>query len=384
MSLVAPPVGGATGAPAVPVRGRDRQRGGRDTRRRERALEGGGGVGQPEAVEARGADGDGDHMTDDDVPRAGRRARRRFEQQHDRGPEGWWWRDVGGTEGPVPACSGQVHHRLSLEWGNLARDQEVQVDEPEQPVTAAPPVVPPVVVSEDGPTIAPVKRAHRSAPRWESEARERVKTALKKFQKPLADLVTRDANEGDTRLLITDVLCDALGFDKYEDLTTEYQVKGEFADYGIRIDKQLVAFIEVKRATTKLGAKHLRQVEMYAVNEGVEWVWLSKGSVWQVYHIEGGLPVVIDLALEVNLLEDSPSQKANALFYLTREALKRKLIDELWLEKRAKSPKSLARPWFRSLSATPSARSFAGRRARTSTRPRSCPCSRRRSYGRSA
>jgi hypothetical protein len=63
----------------------------------------------------------------------------------------------------------------------------------------------------------------------------------------VADLVARDANEGDTRLLVTDFLCDGPGFDKYADLTTEYQVKGEFADYGLRIDRGLVAFIEVKR-----------------------------------------------------------------------------------------------------------------------------------------
>jgi predicted type IV restriction endonuclease len=72
----------------------------------------------------------------------------------------------------------------------------------------------------------------------------------------------------------------------YDDLTTEYQVRGEFADYGVRIDKQLVAFIEVKRCTTKLGPKHLRQVEMYAVNEGVEWMILTNGQVWQVYLVE--------------------------------------------------------------------------------------------------
>jgi hypothetical protein len=38
------------------------------------------------------------------------------------------------------------------------------------------------------------------------------------------------ARQGDTRLLITDFLCEALGFDKFADLTTEYMVKGEFAD----------------------------------------------------------------------------------------------------------------------------------------------------------
>jgi hypothetical protein len=99
----------------------------------------------------------------------------------------------------------------------------------------------------------------------------------------------------------------------------------------------------VKRIATKLAPKHLRQVEMYAVNEGVEWVILTNGAVWQVYHLTGGLPVVIDLALDVNLLgEQSPAQKVNQLFYLTRESLRRRQIDELWKAKRATAPQSLA------------------------------------------
>src|SRR5215213_1701225 len=97
------------------------------------------------------------------------------------------------------------------------------------------------------------KAKARGAPKWETEARDRLKAAIRRFSKPLADLVARDANEGDTRLLVTDFLCDGLGFYKYADLTTEYQVKGEFADYGVRIDRELVAFIEVKRVATKLS-----------------------------------------------------------------------------------------------------------------------------------
>jgi predicted type IV restriction endonuclease len=100
----------------------------------------------------------------------------------------------------------------------------------------------------------------------------------------------------------------------------------------------------VKRVTTKLAAKHLRQVETYAINEGVEWVILTSGVVWQVYHITGGLPIVVDLALEVDLLsEHTLAQKSNQLYYLTRESLKRRQIDELWQAKRATSPKSLAK-----------------------------------------
>jgi predicted type IV restriction endonuclease len=187
------------------------------------------------------------------------------------------------------------------------------------------------------------KPVARVAPKWETDARDRLKAGIKRFSRPLADMVSRDANEGDTRLLVTDFLCDALGFDKFSDLTTEYQVKGEFADYGLRIDKQLVAFIEVKRVTTKLSTKHLRQVEMYAVNEGVEWVILTNGVEWQVYHLTGGLPVVIDLVFTVNLLDDGPApRKVDQLFYLTRESLRRRQVDEVWRARRATSPKSLA------------------------------------------
>ncbi|MDF5759084.1 type I restriction enzyme HsdR N-terminal domain-containing protein [Spongiactinospora sp. TRM90649] len=201
----------------------------------------------------------------------------------------------------------------------------------------------PVVEGEAPTSTARKAPAVKVVPKWESDARSRVRAAVRRFNKPLNDLVVRDANEGDTRLLITDFLCEALGYDKYEDLTTEYQVKGEFADYGVRIDKQLVAFIEVKRCSQKLTAKHLRQVQMYAVNEGVEWMILSNGQVWRAYHMTPGLPVAIDLALEADLLDESSlASKADVLFYLTKEAFKRRLIDDLWKARAATSPRSLA------------------------------------------
>jgi hypothetical protein len=154
---------------------------------------------------------------------------------------------------------------------------------------------------------------------------------MRRFGKPLADLLERDANEGDTRLLVTDFLCEGLGFDRNEDLTT---------DHGVRIDRRLVA---VKRCTQKLNMRHLRQVQMDAVNEGVEWIILTNGQVWQVYHLTGALPLIIDLALEVDLLsDDSLAQKADGLFHLSKEALKRRLLDDLWKAKAATAPKSLS------------------------------------------
>jgi hypothetical protein len=81
---------------------------------------------------------------------------------------------------------------------------------------------------------------------------------------------------------------------------------------------------------------------MYAVNEGVEWIILTNGAEWRAYHLSAGLPMEIDLALEVNLVGDEPlGQKAGQLFYLSRESFKRRKIDEVWKARRATAPKSL-------------------------------------------
>ncbi|WP_051389334.1 type I restriction enzyme HsdR N-terminal domain-containing protein [Arthrobacter sp. 35W] len=203
-------------------------------------------------------------------------------------------------------------------------------------------VVPPTAKKAPAEPAADKSSARAKGTKWEADAREQVESAVRRFAKPLADLLARDANEGDTRLLITDMLCEGLGYDKFRDLTTEYMVRQDFADYGVRIDKQLVAFIEVKRVSQKLNERHLRQVQMYAVNEGVEWMILTNGVVWQAYHLTGGLPVLVNLAFEINLLgAESVQEKANALFNLHREALKRRRIDELWKHRAATEPAAL-------------------------------------------
>jgi hypothetical protein len=192
---------------------------------------------------------------------------------------------------PIPSPRQEIASSPLNIPANEQRGHMVSVDE-ESVVDAT---------QEAGPAKQPAKRG---MPRWENSSRERVKAGIKKYSKALLDLRDRDANEADTRLFITDFLCDALGYDKYCELSTEYRVKGEYVDYGIRLDNDMTAFIEVKRLNTKLGPKHLRQVQSYAVNEGVEWIFLTNGAQWQVYHLSGGLPLVTDLALDVDLLSE--------------------------------------------------------------------------------
>jgi hypothetical protein len=176
--------------------------------------------------------------------------------------------------------------------------------------------------------------------KWEQEVRGCLRTEIRNFSRSLTDLIASGADEDKTRYLVTEFLREGLGFDVYEDLTVEGE---SAAAHGVRVDRQLVAFIEVKRCTQKLNMRHLCEVQMYAVNEGVEWIILTNGQVWQAYHLTGGLPIIIDRVLEVDLLGDgSAGQKADGLFYLSKEALRRRLLDDLWKTKAATTPRSLS------------------------------------------
>ncbi len=183
-------------------------------------------------------------------------------------------------------------------------------------------------------------------PKWELAVRERIAKQMKTFQKAVQILIDQDAVEANTRLLITDFLCDALGFDKYADLDAELNVKGDFADYGIRINGQLVAVVEVKRIRQTLNSSHLRQAESYALREGVEWVFLTNGQFWQIYHIDPRKNDKSDvqLILNVDLLDATTRtpKKTDQLVFLSKEFLSKGRLDELWRAKAALSPKIIS------------------------------------------
>jgi predicted type IV restriction endonuclease len=170
-----------------------------------------------------------------------------------------------------------------------------------------------------------------STPVWETKSKETLRTFLKPNLKSLKALAEREAVEADTRTFVTDLLVEGLSYDKYEELTAEYLVKGEFADIGIKVDKKLLAFVEIKRIGLDLKDTHLRQVKNYAANEGVEWVVLTNGRNWQVYHISNTTPIEHELLFQVDLLGDgSPAEKAAQLWQISKAAMLREVINETW------------------------------------------------------
>ncbi|MFE1166340.1 hypothetical protein [Nocardiopsis sp. NPDC058789] len=181
---------------------------------------------------------------------------------------------------------------------------------------------------------------------WETAVRGRVAAAVDRFAGPLADLAERDANDGDTRLLVADFFSVGLNFSKYQDLTTEYRTSGDSIDYAIVLDGELFAPVEVRRIGQDLDLRNIQMARRLAVEQGVDWVFLTNGRVWRVYHLrpdaDGGAPQPV-VVVDVDLLDqDSHDSNVDGLFLLTRESVEHGRLEAMrrWREAAEAAPLS--------------------------------------------
>ncbi|WP_422509686.1 type I restriction enzyme HsdR N-terminal domain-containing protein [Stenotrophomonas sp. GZD-301] len=134
---------------------------------------------------------------------------------------------------------------------------------------------------------------------------------------------TRDVSEADTVTLVKDMLAEVFGYDKYNELTSEQQIRGTFCDLAVKIDGKIRVLIEVKAAALALNETHLRQAINYGAHEGVEWIVLTNALEWRLYRIKFGQPIEYELVssfciADINLKNEEDQRR---LFLLCREGI---------------------------------------------------------------
>lgn len=101
---------------------------------------------------------------------------------------------------------------------------------------------------------------------------ERVSAGLRKFQPIVESAKSRDINESDTVTLVTDMLAELFGYDKYTEVTSECSIRGTWCDLGIKLaDGKYLFLIEVKAIGLELKDHHVKQAIDYAANQGTDW-----------------------------------------------------------------------------------------------------------------
>lgn len=168
---------------------------------------------------------------------------------------------------------------------------------------------------------------------------ERIINGIKKYQPVLAAAKSRDVGETDTVTIIKDMLADIFGYDKYSELTSEFAIRGTYCDLAIKLENQLTTLIEVKAIGLDLKENHVKQAVDYAVNQGVDWVLLTNGCRWCVYHVFFTRPVTTELVVDVDFSNISPKNQndLDTLFLWCKEGWQKSLLGEFHSRKQALS-----------------------------------------------
>jgi len=168
---------------------------------------------------------------------------------------------------------------------------------------------------------------------------ERIVAGIKKYQPILAAAKARDVGEADTVTIIKDILSDVFGYDKYSEITSEFSIRGTYCDLAIKLDNKLATLIEAKAIGLELKEQHVKQAVDYAANQGIDWVLLTNGVTWRVYHLIFSKPIEQELVLEFDTtnLSSRSEKDIETLFLLCKEGWQKSAIGEYHTQRQALS-----------------------------------------------
>jgi predicted type IV restriction endonuclease len=163
---------------------------------------------------------------------------------------------------------------------------------------------------------------------------KKVLEGTKKYQNIINLLKKKDANESDTVTVITDILQDIFGYDKYTEVTSEYAIRGTYCDLAIVTPNthKIRFLIEVKAVSIILNDSHTKQAIDYGANAGVNWVILTNAERWMIYKIKFGKPIDKELVYEFNLLNinEKTTKELEAIYAISKEGQQGSSIDDFY------------------------------------------------------
>lgn len=168
---------------------------------------------------------------------------------------------------------------------------------------------------------------------------ERLVSGIKRFQPVIANAKSKDVNESDTVIIITDMLADVFGYDKYAEVTSELAIKGTYCDLAIKLDGKIRLLIEAKAIGLELKDAHIKQAVDYAANQGIEWVILTNAVQWRIYSVTFGQPIGHELVDELDFLalDTKSASDLESAYLFTKEALTRDELEEYQAQRQAMS-----------------------------------------------
>jgi hypothetical protein len=176
------------------------------------------------------------------------------------------------------------------------------------------------------------------------KAADRLSAGIKRFQPILSSAKTRDVNESDTAIIVTDMLSEVFGFDKYSEVTSEFAIRGTACDLAIKLDGTVEILLEIKASGLELKDAHVKQAVDYAANQGLDWTVLTNGIVWKIYKVLFNKPIEQELVAEFDFLtlNSKDDEHLGLLHLLSKEGWTKSVLDDFHSQKQALSRFSIA------------------------------------------
>ena len=176
-----------------------------------------------------------------------------------------------------------------------------------------------------------------------------VRKTIRAAKRMIEDVEKADGNEAETRKRVERIFESVMGYDPLKHLSCEYAVRGagltEHVDFVIQMEEgpgaTPLVMVELKRVGIDVSPKHLRQACSYAIDAGCNWVLLTNGRQWRLYHVEFGQPPVTRLVEQWNLLKDDIAVLADKFNLLSYKSLRKGALAELWRKAIVLEPRSL-------------------------------------------
>jgi len=181
------------------------------------------------------------------------------------------------------------------------------------------------------------------ARRLEVSTKDRIRKGLPRYAGILSQAMQRGITEEDTSTITQSMLVDILGYDRFQDITGQYAVRGKWADWAVRSGDTLHFLVEVKSLGSKLRERDLFQVVSYSRQYNLEWAVLTTGDVWQCHRVPGGQDP--EQFFEIRLLDTNQSddEKVEYFYLLSKDGFARDAIQEQWRRAECFRPLALAR-----------------------------------------
>jgi predicted type IV restriction endonuclease len=173
-----------------------------------------------------------------------------------------------------------------------------------------------------------------------------IRRELKRVAPVLLEAQKENLNEADTTHRLNEVFERVLGYDALREISFEAQLKGKYVDVVLKVEGRIRVLVEVKAAGVILRDRHIEQAQLYASQNNFQWVLLTNGITWNLYHLTFDEGIEYERAFSVDLTTDPVEKVAEALSVLHRDAVKQGDLEEYWQRRAVLSPASIGKALF--------------------------------------